>query len=138
MPETRKLAAYGTFSSEVTKPLMCGRMKAAMRNREVVIHSAILNSECSSFVEDGNGRLAAETGCHDDHVIATAFAISMMPKAAAVSQRNFSIQEAIRGKRTNELFALDQVLLELEKRYESGENDGYPIGSGVDLESSYD
>jgi hypothetical protein len=135
--EIRKLAEWGTYTSEVTKNLMLGRMKKDLRDGDVILHSAELAMECNSFVQKDSGSLGAEEGCHDDRVMASAFAISMFPKASHFMQARERQREAARGRTTGEVFLLDNLLLELEGRYDGG--DRFPISTGVEEnEDTYD
>jgi hypothetical protein len=134
--ELRKLSDYGTYTSDVSKNLMLGRMKKELREGTVVIYSNNLNMECSSFVENESGRLAAEEGCHDDLVMATGFALKAFEKAANRAEQDRDFRERSRGRTTSEVFSLDSALEELEHAY--GAEDGCPISTGVDDEDTYD
>lgn len=138
--ELRKLSDFGTYTSDVSKNLMLGRMKKDLREGTVLIYSNNLNMECSSFIENENGRLCAEEGCHDDLVMATGFAIKMFEKAASLAEDEWNYKERVRGKTTREMFSLEIALDELDAKYDGSEaNDGgFPISTGVNDEDTYD
>ena len=135
--ELRKLADYGTYTTEVSKNLMLGRMKSYLRDGTLIIHSAKLQGECQSFVESASGTLGAEDGCHDDTVMATALAISMFEKAATLAGlARRKVRDSKKYTR-GEIFKVENLLKELEEKYRGGE-DGLPISTGVEeSENSY-
>lgn len=64
----------GFFTSEATKPLIIDKLRAVMREREIEINDPTTLREMLTFVVTESGKLEAEDGCHDDHVIALAIA----------------------------------------------------------------
>jgi hypothetical protein len=129
--EIRKLADYGTYTSEVSKNLMLGRLKRAFREGEIVIYSSKLHLECTTFVESDSGSLGAEAGCHDDCVMASAFAVAMFAKAASDRDSAKAERDSMRGLTTAETFNVGRLLHELETRYKQRQDDGLPISTGV-------
>jgi hypothetical protein len=79
--EEGHLFNLGYKTNPRTKPLMIGRLRTALAHN-ITIHSPILRSELSTFIEHENGKLAAQEGCHDDTVISSACAITGLNKAA--------------------------------------------------------
>ncbi len=131
--ELRKLAEWGTYTSDVSKNLMCGRFRGAMREGLVTIYSPLLQMECQTFVEDASGRLGAEIGCHDDHIIASVFALSMFERMANVAERLYKgVERHNKKAKRNEIFSLEAIIEELGTRYDKGVDDGFPIATGVD------
>lgn len=72
----RSTTDFGALRNEghrttiVSKPWMIGMYRKALAEG-LVIHSPILVSEMSTFVEKETGKMEAEEGCHDDTVIAS-------------------------------------------------------------------
>ena len=132
--EVATLADYGTYTSEITKSLMVGRLQTALRHLpdqgiegELIIHSEVLRLELRSFVELSSGRFGAENGCYDDCVMALAMAEYCRPKAAKKwSSQREQKAAAFRG-RTVEVFEAGRALDELVDRYNSGGTGALPI-----------
>lgn len=80
--ETQRLMSYGTFVNETIRGSILGGLRSALRE-DYVIHSPLLKAELGSFVEKENGKLEAESGCHDDRVMAAAHAVSCIERAAS-------------------------------------------------------
>jgi hypothetical protein len=138
-PETRKLAEWGTYTTDVSKNLMCGRFRSGMREGLLVLYSAALQMECQTFVEDASGRLGAETGCNDDKVMASIFAYSMFERAANVVRAGERrLRDHNLKAKTHHIFSLDAIIEELGAKYDRTVDDGCPVSCGVDeSENSY-
>lgn len=115
--EEQRLFKLGHKTNVRNKPLMIGNFRNLVA-REWKIHSAILKSEMSTFIEDENGKLGAQEGCHDDTVIAGSCAATGVNKAAMLSPK---LNPPVL-KRTKDPFMLDNILEELGR---SGER--WPI-----------
>jgi hypothetical protein len=63
------------FSTTVkSKPLLIDRLRAAMRDKSVYPKDKQTLREMQTFVVKENGKMEAESGCNDDHVISLALA----------------------------------------------------------------
>jgi hypothetical protein len=123
--EYGRIADYGTYTSEVTKHLMLGNLRAMLVN-EIVIHSELLKSELDTFVEKENGKLEAEEGCYDDLVMGLAQGAFVLPKAA-----QYGISNTIPSPpREPNPFTLDAIINEMRRKHS---NDDLPISSGVEI-----
>jgi hypothetical protein len=78
-----RLNSLGWRTTAKSKPLMIGALRKALAS-DLMIHSPVLRAELSTFVEHDGGQLAAEEGCHDDHVIALACAVVGLEQAGLV------------------------------------------------------
>ena len=77
----RKLGFHTTVKS---KPLIIDYLKELIRERELKIHSPKILDELQTFVNFPNGKMAAQSGSHDDCVMALAiatFGCKMFPAA---------------------------------------------------------
>jgi hypothetical protein len=78
--------------------------------RKHQIHCKSLLDECAVFIKDEeNGKLGAEAGCHDDHVIAAALAVegdSYLPKCEQIKPEKKGWRERQREEaRANSVWA---------------------------------
>ncbi len=71
----------GWHTNAITRPIMMNGFTNAVENKAVVINDKGILSECLTLV-DSNGKIEADTGKKDDHVMATAIAIQMFLKEA--------------------------------------------------------
>lgn len=76
--ETQRLGFATTVKS---KPLLIDRLRAAMRDQRVKPKDRTTLREMQTFVVKENGKMEAETGCHDDHVISFALANHLLEEA---------------------------------------------------------
>lgn len=104
--EDKRLHGIGWRTSNRNKPLMIGRLRALLAS-ELTIHSPILRTELSTFIEHENGKLAAADGCHDDTVIALACA------AAGINQASLRVPTRRMVDRRRDPFAIDSLIDEL-------------------------
>lgn len=79
--EDQALMQMGFRTSTRTKPIMIGRLRSLLA-RDWTVHSELLRSELSTFIEHENGKLAAQEGCKDDRVLAAACAAMGVNHAA--------------------------------------------------------
>jgi hypothetical protein len=121
--EYGRISDYGTYTSEVTKHLMLGNLRA-MLVKDLIVHSELLKSELDTFVEKENGKLEAEEGCHDDLVMGLAQGAFVLPKAAQYGVAKHTIPEQQRGR---DPFSLDSIIEEMQRKRQ-GE---LPISPGV-------
>ena len=85
---------YGWLETKESKQYLVGLLKAYLGaydkdgQRKHQIHCKYLLDECAVFIfDEENGKLNAEQGCHDDHVIAAALAIegdNYLPKCEQI------------------------------------------------------
>lgn len=120
---TDSILDYGFRTTSATKPLLVGELKKSLAS-DLTIHSDLLRSELSTFIEHDSGRLEAEEGCHDDRVIAIALANYIRTKALLLAPSRLEMQQQ---RSVNDPFCLDNMLKELH-----GRGDGYPIRSYVE------
>lgn len=67
--ETIKL---GFHTNVKTKPLIVDQLRAALREGEVELNDKVTIRELMTYIVNENGAMEAETGCHDDCVMALA------------------------------------------------------------------
>lgn len=64
----------GFFTSEKSKPMVIGKLRANLRDRAIEIYDRATLEELLSYVVTETGRMEGDEGCHDDCVISTALA----------------------------------------------------------------
>ena len=72
---TQKL---GWTTSPRTKPLMIDKLAEFVREFFLGIYSELIVSEMFTYVIEDNGKTNAQSGCHDDTVMATAILLQLM------------------------------------------------------------
>ena len=70
----RQNGQAGWLTSAVSKPAVIGRLNALLVEMPLAFKSSKLLAECRSFVRQSNGGMGAQSGCHDDRVMAMAIA----------------------------------------------------------------
>jgi hypothetical protein len=73
----------GWLTSSMTRPLMLGRLGSALVESPKIFSSDRLLRECRSFVRHSSGRAEAQTGEHDDCVMAMAIALTVREERLA-------------------------------------------------------
>lgn len=116
--EDKTLMQLGFRTSVRTRPIMIGKLRTAVAH-DWVIHSEMLSDEMSTFIEHENGKMAAQDGCHDDRVMASACAMMGVERAALYGE--FGSRPRGVGK-TNDPFVVDNIVKEMRSR-----KGGYPI-----------
>jgi len=114
--EDQRLSKIGYKTTVRSKPLMIGRLRGLFA-KEWTIHSPLLRTQLSTFIEHESGKLEAQDGCEDDLVIGAACAGVGLNKAAILA----SPQKFIEVPPVDP-FMLDTILNELR-----GRNDEYPV-----------
>ncbi len=66
----------GWLTSSLSRPAVIGKLAAALVEKPNIFQSRRLLKECRSFVRLRNGRTGAQSGAHDDCVMAMAIALS--------------------------------------------------------------
>jgi hypothetical protein len=84
--EEKKIFQLGYKTTKRNKPLMIGRLRTLLAH-DLTIHSSILRSELTTFIETETGALEAQAGCNDDTVMAEACAMLGMNKVAMIKRR---------------------------------------------------
>lgn len=109
--EEKRLFNIGYRTTTRTKPLMIGKLRSLLAN-EWTIHSPILRSQLTTFIEHENGKLAAQDGCEDDAVIAAACAATGMNQAAMRARRTL-LSTGVPLER--DPFLLDNIIKEMRQ-----------------------
>ena len=78
-----RLSHYGTQVQESNRGLLIAAARRAAATAP--IHSEMLKSEMGTFVEQANGEIEADSGCHDDRVWAYAHACSCVERAQVMT-----------------------------------------------------
>jgi len=65
---------YGFLTTEKSKPLVIDKLRANVRTKDIQIYDEQTLLEMRSFIVTESGRMEAEKGQHDDHVMALALA----------------------------------------------------------------
>ena len=68
----------GWHTNRKTKPMMINKLAEFIREEAIKIPSDLLISECFSYVINDNGTTDAQTGCHDDTIMATAILLQLL------------------------------------------------------------
>jgi hypothetical protein len=89
--DVKKVVDLGHRTSGTSKPFVIGLLRKTLRD-EWTIHSPILKSELSSFIETETGDLEAAEGCNDDTVIAAAMAAYVRTKATLALMEHTPLQ----------------------------------------------
>jgi hypothetical protein len=81
---------YGWLETKESKQSICGTLKSHLMKKNSKIHDSALLQECASFVKDEDKeKLGADTGFHDDRVIAAALALQgdlYLPKPEQIKE----------------------------------------------------
>lgn len=118
--EEKRLLRIGYHTTTRNKPLMIGRLRTLLAN-EWTIHSPLLRTQLSTFVEHEDGKLAAQEGCDDDAVMAAACAGVGSVRAALLAKPPSLFRPS-----GPDPFVLSTILDELHSR-----NKGFPIADQV-------
>ena len=103
------LYAFGHLTTSRTKPLLVGKTRRILRE-DLIIHSPMLSSELSTFVETETGKLEADTGCKDDRVMALTKAIWGIERAQMIIP---IVGEVLVIQASDNPFVLDNIIDEL-------------------------
>jgi hypothetical protein len=111
--EERQLFGLGYRTTSRNKPLMIGNLRTKLVS-EWAIHSTLLRTQLSTYIEDEKGKLGAQEGCFDDLVMASA--------CAAVGQNRAAIHAAnkvaVSAGHSDNPFLLDNIIKEMRGRGE--------------------
>ena len=114
----RQLFSLGLRTTQRNKPLMIGNLRTKLVE-QWSIHSPLLRTQLSTFIEDESGKLGAQEGCFDDLVIASACAATGWNRAAM--EAGSKVVEKV-GQYDNP-FLLDNIIKEM-----TGRGRDFPIG----------
>lgn len=73
---TRKVSKLGWLTNSATRPVMINSLSDALRDG-AIIPSRETVQELTTFVIGHDGKVAGQSGCHDDRVIASAIAMEL-------------------------------------------------------------
>lgn len=76
-----------------TRPVMMSELRTVMRENAMIINSTRLLGECFTFIVNEKGKEEAQSGCHDDLVMALAIGIQLrkyMPEPTHILTNYFS------------------------------------------------
>jgi len=76
----------GWLTHSVSRPAMLGRLNAALVEQPECFQSRRLLAECRTFVRLPDGRTGAQTGTHDDRVMAMAIALAARAEMLAAGR----------------------------------------------------
>jgi hypothetical protein len=96
-----KKGNYGWNTNLATRPVMISDFIESIRDDLFPIYDRELYKECLTFI-DNNGKAEADTGCHDDRIMAFAIALQVRPAAARYFEwyeKKNSGTERVRSKR---------------------------------------
>lgn len=71
-----KKGRLGWNTNPATRPVMMSDFKEAIRDELYIIHCPELYSECMTLI-DNQGKIEADSGCHDDRVLAYSIALQI-------------------------------------------------------------
>lgn len=109
--EIAKLTDLGSRVTSKSKAFIIGRLRKDLAGG-AIIHSPILKSECSSFVEHDDGSMSADEGSNDDCVMAAAHAMYVIDKAAMIDR---TVRYSDTSNAAPDPFTLDSIIAEMTK-----------------------
>jgi hypothetical protein len=121
--EEKQLHGLGYRTTARNKPLMIGRLRTILAH-ELTIHSPLLKTQLSTFIEHEDGKLAAADGCQDDTVMSMACAVVGINPASL-----FASASKPQRRKGIDPFDINSMLSQLR-----GREEGYPIRSQTELE----
>jgi hypothetical protein len=72
-----------------SKPVMIDDLEASIRERLIVVNDEHFARECLTYVFDDRGGTGAQTGCHDDRVVARAIALQVAKEVGGTCKALF-------------------------------------------------
>lgn len=88
-----RLSHFGTQVGPANRGIIIGTARRLLAD-EFTIHSPLLKSELLTFVEKEDGKVEADTGCHDDRVFAACHALIAVERAGIVASAGERAQHA--------------------------------------------
>ena len=74
MDDRERASRAGWSTNENTRPVMLDELARALDDRAMEVRSRNFLAECVTFRMQSNGKFAADSGAHDDEVMAWAIA----------------------------------------------------------------
>lgn len=109
------LIRQGFRTTSRSKPMMIGKLRKYLA-KLITIYSPGLKGELDSFIENAQGILGAEEGCHDDRVMAFGCCIWGIEQAALIINGEFQVKE----DPANDPFCLEAIIKAMQaKRHSS-------------------
>lgn len=84
-----------------TKPLMIDGLSEAISTGQIVDYDKIFIRECMTYIRDQRGRTNAQTGQHDDTVIATAIALQLF-EWNPINQHKYTVKSKFPSRYLNQ------------------------------------
>lgn len=108
--EIARLVDLGTRVTAKSKAFIIGRLRKELA-AGAVVHSPVLKSELSTFVEFDDGTMGAQEGSFDDCVMAAAHAMYVLDKASMITPEDR--QRAVSPSIITDPFSIDAIIREL-------------------------
>jgi hypothetical protein len=86
-PRAPQMERLGFLTTITTKPQLISALDRALREGAVLVRDPITVQELRTYVYDAKGKTNAQTGCHDDTVIALALCVVGFEQAASVDPK---------------------------------------------------
>ena len=119
--DSDNIVHYGYRTTSKTKPILIGNLRYELAT-DLIIHSSLLKDELSTFGEQDNGKLEAESGCFDDRVMGLAVG------AIGAVRAGYLIQQQEYAKKQNDYvdpFSLEGIIASCHNQ--TGMEDNLPI-----------
>lgn len=113
--DTDTIIEYGYQTTAKTKPLLINNLRAEF-TEGFTICSPALKNELATFIETGQGKLEAESGCHDDRVMAAA--VGCMGARKSFVKMNVQQRQEQQQRSAVNPFGLDALLEEFDRKRE--------------------
>lgn len=108
----RPVANFGTLVGPANRGLLIGTARTLLAET-FTVHSPELKLELSTFVEKKDGKIEADDGCHDDHVMAAVHALTVVERAGVVAtagERSSQLSRVLDAERTAP-FSFDAIFV---------------------------
>lgn len=108
--ETQKL---GWYTTSKTKPFMIDKLQEFIRELHLGIYSDLIVGECFTYVIEDNGSTNAQSGCHDDTIMAMAIMLQLMLEdrgSSYIPEVPIDERKNITNDIVDELFEVDNIL----------------------------
>lgn len=107
--QVRRVVDLGQRTTSTSKPYILGLLRKSLR-KEWIVHSPVLHSELSTFLEREDGTLGAADGCFDDTVIAACMARFVLDKAALSMAEDNRLPQTATMRPEDDPFSLEGML----------------------------
>lgn len=85
-----RLSHFGTQTGPANRGIMIGTARRLL-GTDFTVHSPLLKSELTTFVEKEEGKIEADNGCLDDRVMAAVMALVVLERAGVVASSSSQI-----------------------------------------------